>query len=330
MKNKKTISGEIVTQYLKDFPNAKSKTLAKKIYEENKEVFNSAESVRSTIRYYRGASGTNHRENIKTRDFINYNPLELPPSEETEYLPYYLRRECKKILCLYDVHVPYHNIDALTTAIEYGKEKEVDTIYIGGDFLDCHQLSSFVKDPRKRSFKHELKTGREILSIIRREFPKAYIYYHMGNHEERYERYMIVKAPELLDIQQFQIDALLEFGKFGIELINEKRVVYAGKLAMVHGHEFGRQMFSPVNPARGLFLRAKASTICGHHHQTSEHSEPNISGELTTCWSVGCLSELHPSYMPINKWNHGFSLVEIEENRNFKVHNHRIRNGIIL
>lgn len=324
-----TIKGKIVTQALKDFPNAKSLTLAKKLYEENKEVFKDTEDVRGIIRYYRGANGDAARKILSTKEFVNYNPLNLPPSDEAEYLPYYIRKESKNILCLYDIHVPYHNVEALTAAIQYGKEQKVDSIYIGGDFLDFHGLSNFVKDPRKRSFREELETGKEVLRILREHFPKAYIYYQLGNHEERYERYMQIKAPELLDIQQFQMDALLEMGRFGIELIDEKRIIKAGKLNLVHGHEFGRQMFSPVNPARGLYLRAKESTMCGHHHQTSEHTEPTINGTLVTCWSVGCLCELHPNYRPINKWNHGFAHIQLSES-GFKVKNIRIKDGEIL
>ena len=51
---------------------------------------------------------------------------------------------------------------------------------------------------------------------------------------------MRVKAPELLAVDEFRIDKLLNFEDLGITLIDDKRVAKAGKLNIVHGHEFGR------------------------------------------------------------------------------------------
>ena len=42
-----------------------------------------------------------------------------------------------------------------------------------------------------------------------------------------------------------------------------------------------------------------------------------------------CLSELHPEYMPLNKWNHGFAWVELDNNgKDYQFHNKRIYKGI--
>jgi hypothetical protein len=54
-----------------------------------------------------------------------------------------------------------------------------------------------------------------------------------------------------------------------------------------------------------------------------------MNGNITTTWSVGCLSELHPMYMPLNKWNHGFAIVDIDK-EDFQVTNKRIHNGKVL
>ena len=109
--------------------------------------------------------------------------------------------------------------------------------------------------------------GRNVLEILRRNFPAARFFYMLGNHEERFERYMKVKAPELLDVEQWRLEHLLNFDALRCELIDGKRVAKAGRLNLVHGHEFGRGgASSPVNPARGLYMRSKAYVICGHHH----------------------------------------------------------------
>jgi hypothetical protein len=71
------------------------------------------------------------------------------------------------------------------------------------------------------------------------------------------------------------------------------------------------------------------SAMQGHNHQTSEHTESNMNGEITTTFSLGCLCELHPAYLPINKWNHGFALVDID-GKEFHVRNYRIHKGKVL
>ena len=80
-----------------------------------------------------------------------------------------------------------------------------------------------------------------------------------------------------------------------------------------------------------LFLKAKTSCFQGHNHQTSEHTEPTLTGKMVTTWSLGCLCELHPAYMPLNRWNHGFAIVDLGANKDdFEFRNKRIFNGKIL
>ena len=77
-------------------------------------------------------------------------------------------------------------------------------------------------------------------------------------------------------------------------------------------------------------MRSKESSVIGHHHKTSEHTEKSLSGDVVTTWSIGCLCGLSPEYLPFNKWNHGFAFVEVDSDRNYKVHNKRIINGSIV
>jgi hypothetical protein len=138
-------------------------------------------------------------------------------------------------------------------------------------------------------------------------------------------------APELLGVREFELKHLLGLDARGIDLISDKRIMKANDLNIVHGHEFGQSIFSPVNIARGLFLRGKVTAMQGHNHAVSEHTESNMNGEITTTWSLGCLCELNPAYLPINKWAHGMAIVDLSENgKDFHVRNYRIHKGKIL
>lgn len=324
----------IIKGYLDQFPNAKTKTLSNLIYEENKELWASAESVRSLVRRIRGNNGDKCRKHAdpkhKKPNGKSGDPFKLPHSEEPDWADVLIPPGNNRILLLSDIHLPYHSIEAVTKAIEYGNKKDgVNTVILNGDILDFYQASSFARDPRKKDLAYEFEVFKEFISKLYFALGEPKIYFKCGNHEERFERYLFVKAPELIGIDEFKLDILLEFGKYGIEYVDKKRIIKAGDLAILHGHEFGRSIFSPVNPARGAFLRAKDSVIVGHNHQSSEHTEPTVNGRIITTWSTGCLCGLNPEYMPINKWNHGFAYIETS-GEEYKVSNKRIYKGEIL
>ena len=60
---------DIVKEYLALYPTMKGLTLAKKIYEENKELFDHVENARKLINYYRGLSGNGDRKKLKNRTY---------------------------------------------------------------------------------------------------------------------------------------------------------------------------------------------------------------------------------------------------------------------
>jgi predicted phosphodiesterase len=307
-------------------------TLARLMYKENIEIFKNVNSARSALRYIEGKNGKQRVKMAKGTPFYReearpLNPYKLPESEESKYEPFILK--AKRLAVLSDVHVPYHSIDAITAAFDKIAEEKPDAILLNGDTIDFYGLSRFMKDPRKRSVAHELQALNEFLDVLQQFGAK--IYYKLGNHCERYEMYLMHKAPELLGISQFKFENLLKAKERGMEVIGDKRIIKANQLNIIHGHEFGQSIFSPVNIARGLFLRGKVTAMQGHNHSVSEHTESNMNGEITTTWSLGCLCELNPAYLPINKWSHGFAIVDLADNgEEFHVRNYRIYKGKIL
>ena len=324
---------EICKEYLDKFPNAKTKTLANLIYSENVELWSNSENVRSLLKYIRGNAGKTRIKEVDPKyvkpNGTSGNPFQLPESEAPDWKPVYIPEAHNRVLILSDIHLPYHSVEALNKAIEYGKERKVNTLILDGDIIDFYQASRFVKDPRKKTIRDEIEMWKDFLPRLTEALGSPKVFYKQGNHEERFELYMYIKAPELIGVEEFKLNHLLEFGKYGIEYIDKKRILKLGGLSVLHGHEFGRSVFSPVNPARGVFMRAKEPTIIGHHHQTSEHTEPTLGGKMITTWSMGCLSDLHPEYMPINKHNHGFAYVETD-GKQFTVDNKRIYKGEIV
>ncbi len=234
-----------------------------------------------------------------------------------------------KALILADAHIPYHDRAALLAAIDHGKRNGADLIILNGDAADCFSVSFWEKNPEQRDFPEEAKTVRMFLKQLRSTFPNARIIYKMGNHEERFERYMRVKAPELLGVDLCSLEAIFQFNEHGIESCGGKRPIKLGDLNVIHGHEYRFAISNPVNPARGLFLRCKAYAMCGHFHQSSYHTEKTVEQNVIATWSTGCLCDLHPEYMPMNNWCHGFAFVEVGEDGKFDAQNKVIKSGKI-
>jgi predicted phosphodiesterase len=242
-----------------------------------------------------------------------------PESFEEEYEHYHLPDNLKNVLVLSDAHIPYHDIGALDEAINYGIVKKIDSILLNGDILDCYMLSKFQPDPRNRNFAEEIIATQQFIKVLKDAFPDAKIYFKRGNHEERYEKFMIVRCAEFLRIPSFDFENVLGLRDLGVNVVKDQKIVYAGKLPIFHGHELQMKAVS-VNPARTLFLKVHTSAVCSHLHRTSQHTEPSLNEDIT-CWSTGHLGDAHPKYARINKWNHGCCRIEKDEIGNYEVIN---------
>ena len=164
-----------------------------------------------------------------------------------------------------------------------------------------------------------------MIGWLRSEFPKIPIIAKLGNHEERWEHWLWDHAPEISSETEMGLEAWLHLTQHGVELVKDQRIILAGELPIAHGHELPKGMASPVNAARGAFMRTMSTILIGHGHRTSGHCEQDMWQSETFCWSTGCLCDLAPEYARINKWNWGFASVEIAKTGGgFDVQNYRI------
>ena len=318
----------LIKSYLTKFPNLPSLTLAKKIYKENNKQFTNMEAVRSCLRYYRGKKGEKTKSQLASREFLDQViEFVMPESYAETFEPYEISQS--RTLIISDLHIPYQDNDSIQKAINYGKEKKVNCILINGDLLDMCSISRFGRDWRQRQIHEEFEATRVFLNSLREHFPKAKIVFKYGNHDERYEKFLFLKAPEIFDCTDFQLEVLLKLGELKIEVVKEKRPIRIGKLTVLHGHElFGGS--GGVNPARGTFLKTLENVVVGHYHKTSSNTEASMYGDVFSVHSVGCLCGKTPYYMPINKWNTGFAYCELEiKTGNYTFYNLKIINGKI-
>lgn len=324
---------EISRTYRALHPNMPTLKLARILYNENTLLFKNVEDARERLRYIEGKSGDKKRKKVMSTPFFKAeerprNPYNLPESHQEKRDAFKLPLGCNNILLISDLHIPYHDIDAITLALDYGVQQKVNTIFINGDLIDNHQASKFEKDPKKRSIKQEFDATKQFLVSLRATFPDAEIYWLKGNHCIRWEKFLLAKVREIWDDPYFQLEERLRLNEERIKILDDKLLVKAGKLAISHGHHIFKGIFTPVSPARGAWMRAKQSIIVGHLHRASHHPEIDLDGNVYSAWSTGCLCELRPDYSPlVSNSQHGFAHIIVETNGDYTVKNYQIING---
>ena len=318
---------KICLDVIRKHPDADNRTLARLLLDKYPQEFSNLEQARSSVRYYRGNSGnrnrkmsdtSHHRENGYAGQVFKF-PAGVKQTRRMMHI-----KEPGKYLILSDIHVPYHNEVAIEAALRYGIDEGCQHLVLNGDFLDFYKLSRWSQDPRYRNVADELETGKEILAELERHFSgsDSIRVYKVGNHEDRYEQFLYAKAAALVGIEAFKLKKILPIDPKTWKFVESKQLYKLGKLLMLHGHEVGRGLFDPVNIARGMWLRLQQTAMVGHWHRTSTHVETTgVKETVIPCYSVGALCDLSPDYAPVNKWNAGFAIVNLDVSGNFHVRN---------
>ena len=312
-------ASEIAAAELRNNPSADSRTIAKKLFKQHPRVWASIDAARSSVRYLRGRMGDAARKKAA----VIIPRIEVPEPDDTGWRVHQLPTEIKKWLVISDIHVPYHSRKALQLALEFGRDQACDGVLINGDLIDFARISRFEDNPTLRHPLEELDLTNRVLDAIEKVGAKK-IVMKCGNHDARLPKYLMQRCPEMFKKinEHFNINVLLKLRRRGISYVPDMHPIRHQELTILHGHEWGKGVTNPVNPARGAFLRAKDNVLSGHLHKTSNHSETTVRDVVISCSSTGCLCGLHPHYQPLTNWNHGFAI--LATGTKWSVHNYKI------
>ncbi len=292
-------------------------------------------AARLSIQYRTGSVGDKNRRHIKNNTMYRVEKSTIEEGLKragiiTKHVPLKpLKLKPGKWLILSDIHIPFQHDESLAAAIAYGLNKGCTNLLLNGDIIDCYGTSRFTKEVERPGMEEEIAMTREFLGICRKLFPDN-IVFRNGNHEERMRKYILGNAVALAKLKETRIEYLLGLEELGITFF-EKGIIKAGKLNILHGHEFGESTFSPVNPARGAFIRGKCSILMGHNHQRSTHSEGNLNGDRWVVHTTGALCHLDPEYRPFGytKWNYGAATLDLAVGGKYRIDNFEIIDGEI-
>ena len=316
---------EIVERYLtavpKDYPTL---TAAKDLRKMYPDIFASPESARTAVRYVRGEAGDKNREKRKDKKefFPEFKSLKNKPTIP----PPYRIKNPGKYLVIGDTHIPFHHQKSFDTAVNFGLQKGCKKLFINGDWADNTAFSRWFKNPRNLTPAQDLEDIKIMTEEIGKLFDEKY--FKVGNHDQWWDNWIIKISTAALPAYQFPKFSFfenIELDKNGFEIIEDMQHAFLGKLPIAHGHELGRRVYSPVNPARGAMQRVYDNIVVNHWHRASSHPQKlGIKQKVHIARSIGCLCQLEANYQSFTEWMHGFAIVELEENGDYLFYNYII------
>ena len=263
---------------------------------------------------------------IESFDFSEVENFGIEESLGKEYTSLRITEDFKKVGVLSDIHVPYHSMSAIICAIKHLREEQIDCLILNGDIFDFYAISRHEKEKDLRDFPREIEMGRNFLQKIRDLFPLIPIYYKMGNHENRWQRYLNEQAEEFSQLHEMQFEQFFRLDKLAMIYVPDWQGIELADLLILHGHEL---MAGGMNPSQSTFNKTFCNTLIGHVHRTTSTTKKNGFKEFFHTYSAGCLTQLSPKYYPFAQHNNGFAVVEIEEGKT-KVSNIMIKDGKIV
>lgn len=221
-----------------------------------------------------------------------------------------------------DFHVPFQDEEAVNAFIGYCREVKPDVIVINGDLVDMYMLSKFAKGEGRNPMS-EIEEAREILSALADECADSDIYYVIGNHEQRLEKTILTKAPELASLIEdvfsiFKLDKIAVYG-CGTLTINDNFVFKHGTLL---GNKSG---LSAIKEMENAYL----SGASGHTHRLAKYIARK-AGRKFIWLETGCMCSMEPEYMLNPNWQQGFAMIQFEDSKVKRAEVIEIENGEIL
>ncbi len=218
--------------------------------------------------------------------------------------------EIERVLVCPDAHIPFHDERAWGTFLVAAYDWKPDTIVFLGDLADCYEVSDYTKSPtRKHNFASEMQAVNDELDRVARAKRTVVL---LGNHEDRLDRLIAKRAPELHGLTS--IPKLLRYEDRGWEWIPYGEQLQIGKIRFAH--DYG---VAGANAVRQSLAATGHCVLFGHTHRAGIEYSGTVDGERHVGMSCGWLGDydsLAFSYTrrwkAKREWTHGFSTVQIE------------------
>ena len=232
-----------------------------------------------------------------------------------------------KVLCLPDIHFPFHDKKAMNAVESFMPDFNPDTLIYLGDQIDLKLVMDLwqgnIGEVREQSIIEEYKGFDEMMMRHIKLCKKPEVVFLEGNHEERARK--LVQQQPLHRKSNIELERYFKFKERGIQFVPFNKVHKIGKVHFMHGIYWNQYH------AKKHVDAYKRSVIYGHVHDRQVYTDisPFDVDDVHVAQSIGTLSNLNPEYKKNqpSRWVHGFAVVYIQDNGNFNDYFIKITKG---
>lgn len=226
---------------------------------------------------------------------------------------------------------PTHRPEVMDGFLQVMKKEQPNTIIIGGDALDLAEISRYDKDSNHFNDTMQLCIDglHNYFSRLRADNPNADIKYLRGNHEARFNKFMIKNAMPLFGVRPANmpkdwamnsIPFMLRLDELDIDYVDSYQV--NDRLMTSHG-----ELSGPATTASKYLARQAISMMYHHDHRRGSERRVFPNGTAIEAFGFGCQADVTggvpgvhskvaesgfmvPTY---ENWNNGGGFVEYKK-----------------
>lgn len=240
-------------------------------------------------------------------------PGEAPPGKRPKHI---IPREAHQVeteitVSLSDMHIPFHDPDAISCAFGFVRDIRPNRLILNGDIPDFYQLSRFLKSPRRiLSMQDDIDQTNVILddldAVLPDECEKDWI---LGNHEDRLRRWRW-DNPETSTVHGTSFEEMFHTAERGYAIHAPKGRSASTKIGVVEVGHFNKALKYSGATEHALVEERGCSIVQGHSHRMGVYyTRKGGSGIQLVGVGNGCLCDLHPEYVNEPNWHHGLVVI---------------------
>lgn len=227
----------------------------------------------------------------------------------------------KRIVSISDLHVPFHDIEALNEIVK--REAGADILVINGDLNDFYSLSRYRQEFSINPL-DEIQQTNKLIEELAKHFKQVII--NQANHEMRLYNYLVDNATKLMEyLRERKIEDYLEVEASNV-ITNNFWYIQIGDLVIGHSEDF-----SAINPLKSvvnfiqyleiqnIFEKSFNAVILAHTHKQGKAFYRKKLGI-----EEGCLTQkpdylfFDKTYVRISKydtWYMGYAFAELRDGK---------------
>lgn len=228
----------------------------------------------------------------------------------------------KRVVILPDTQMPFDSRKELKALIRFIGETQPDEVVHIGDVVDFPQPSRWNKGTAgefEGSVYEDCEQVKRRLIEPLRDVYDGPLKFHEGNHDLRPREYLAKYAPALTESGAFNIETLLDFDNYDIELLPDFYKVAPGWVT-THGHRGGLSMSRiPGATALNAAKRFNCSVVMGHTHKQGLLGDTigfsgNIHRQLFGMEVGHLMNQKQAQYLKggTGNWQMGFGILDID------------------